>query len=78
MTILTVGVGGEVRLPDEVRERYGLAPEAALRVVETRGGILLVPQTGAPMSEELARELAEWQALGAEAWAMFGYEDEQA
>ena len=75
MTILTVGHSGEVTLPDPVRQRYGLTPETALRVVETRGGILLVPQTAAPLSEELARELQEWQALGADAWAMFPYED---
>jgi bifunctional DNA-binding transcriptional regulator/antitoxin component of YhaV-PrlF toxin-antitoxin module len=76
MTVLTVGSSGEVRLPDQIRERYGLSPAAALRVIETRGGILLVPQTKEPMSEELAKELEEWQSLGGDAWDMFPYEDE--
>jgi len=76
MTVLTIGRSGEVTLPDRVRERYGLTPTSSVRVVETRGGILLIPQTGAPMSEGLAKELEDWQALGAEAWAMFPYQDE--
>lgn len=76
MTTLTVGPGGKVQLPNEVCERYGLAPETVLRVVETRGGILLVPQGPDGMSDDLARELQDWQALGEEAWAMFPYEDD--
>jgi bifunctional DNA-binding transcriptional regulator/antitoxin component of YhaV-PrlF toxin-antitoxin module len=76
MTVLTVGRGGEVTLPDRVRQRYGLTPTSSVRVVETRGGILLIPQTSAPISEELAKELEDWQALGAQAWSMFTYEDE--
>jgi bifunctional DNA-binding transcriptional regulator/antitoxin component of YhaV-PrlF toxin-antitoxin module len=76
MTVLTVGRSGEVKLPDQLRERYGLTPTTSLRVVETRGGILLIPQTGAPMNEQLAKELEEWQSLGADAWSMFPYEDE--
>jgi bifunctional DNA-binding transcriptional regulator/antitoxin component of YhaV-PrlF toxin-antitoxin module len=76
MTVLTVGNGGEVKLPDQIRKRYGLSPSVALRVIETRGGILLVPQTEEPMNEELAKELEEWQALGGDAWGMFPYEDE--
>ena len=74
MTMLTIGQGGEVRLPDDVRERYGLTTQTPLRLVETPGGIFLVPQTGAPLNEQLVRELEEWQALGAEAWDMFPYE----
>jgi hypothetical protein len=35
-----------------------------VRLVETRTGILLVPLTDEPMSDELTRELEEWQALG--------------
>jgi hypothetical protein len=30
----------------------------------------------APMSPELAEELAEWQSLGAESWEMFPYEED--
>lgn len=77
MTTSTIGNSGEIVLPDQVRERYGLTPQSAVRIVETRGGILLVPQTNAPMSEELQRELADWQALGAESWSLFPYEDEE-
>jgi bifunctional DNA-binding transcriptional regulator/antitoxin component of YhaV-PrlF toxin-antitoxin module len=76
MTVLKVGSHGEVTLPDQLRDRYGVTPATPLRVVETRGGILLIPQTGAPLNEELARELDDWQALGADAWSMFPYEDE--
>jgi bifunctional DNA-binding transcriptional regulator/antitoxin component of YhaV-PrlF toxin-antitoxin module len=76
MTLLTVGRGGEVTLPDKLRQRYGLTPTTPVRVVETRGGILLIPQTAEPMSQELSKELEDWQALGADAWAMFPYEDE--
>ena len=60
-----IGMGGEIALPDALRERYGMVPNQEVRLVETRSGILLVPLTDAPMSAELTRELAEWQALGA-------------
>ncbi len=76
MATLTVGSAGEVFLPNGVRERYGLTPDTPIRVVETRAGILLVPQTGEPMSAGLAREIEEWQALGVESWEMFPYEEE--
>jgi bifunctional DNA-binding transcriptional regulator/antitoxin component of YhaV-PrlF toxin-antitoxin module len=65
-------------LPESVRERYGLSPDTPVRVVETRTGILLVPLTDAPMSPELARELAEWQSLSTESWSAFPYEDADA
>lgn len=78
MTRLTVGHTGEISLPGELRQRYGLAPDTPVRVIETRSGILLVPLTDRPMSEELAQELAEWQSLSTESLAMFPYEDEGA
>jgi bifunctional DNA-binding transcriptional regulator/antitoxin component of YhaV-PrlF toxin-antitoxin module len=74
--ILTVGPSGEIELPEKVRERYGIAPASPVRLIETRGGILLVPLSDAPMSAELAEELAQWQALSAEAWEMFPFEEE--
>jgi bifunctional DNA-binding transcriptional regulator/antitoxin component of YhaV-PrlF toxin-antitoxin module len=74
--ILTVGPAGEIELPDTVRERYGMAPETPIRIVETRGGILLVPLNRGPMSAELAEELAQWQALSTETWEMFPFEEE--
>ena len=72
---LIVEDGGKISLPGEIRERYGLTPDTPLRIVETRGGILLVPLTGEPMAEELSRELDEWQTLGSESLAMFPYSD---
>jgi bifunctional DNA-binding transcriptional regulator/antitoxin component of YhaV-PrlF toxin-antitoxin module len=74
--ILTVGPGGEIELPEMVRERYGMAPATLIRVVETRGGILLVPLSNAPMNAELAEELAQWQALSAETWEQVPFDEE--
>ena len=76
MEILTVGPAGQIELPDEVRDRYGMAPATPIRIIETRGGVLLVPLGKAAMSPELAEELAGWQALGAESWGMFPFEEE--
>jgi bifunctional DNA-binding transcriptional regulator/antitoxin component of YhaV-PrlF toxin-antitoxin module len=70
LTSLTVGRGGEIALPESVRERYGLTPDTPVRVIETRPGIPIVPLTNAPMSPEMTQELAEWQSLSAEAWDM--------
>jgi len=75
MNNLTVGRGGEIVIPDPVRNRYGLAPDTPVRIIETRGGILLVPLTNEPMSVELEQELKEWQSLSLETWSMFPYED---
>jgi AbrB family looped-hinge helix DNA binding protein len=73
---LTVEGGGRITLPPELRDRYGLAEETPLRVIETRGGILLVPLTNAPMSAALTAEIEEWQSLAAESFALFPYEDD--
>ncbi len=75
---LVVEDGGKISLPEEVREHYGLTPDTPLRIIETRGGILLVPLTNEPMSEELARELDEWQTLSAASLEMLPYEDTEA
>jgi hypothetical protein len=53
-----------------------MAPATPIRIIETQGGVLLVPMGDAPMNAELAEELAQWQALGAETWAMFPFEEE--
>jgi bifunctional DNA-binding transcriptional regulator/antitoxin component of YhaV-PrlF toxin-antitoxin module len=74
--ILTVGPAGEIELPDGVRERYGIAPATPIRIIEASGGILLIPLSDEPMSAELAEEVAHWQALGAESWEMFPFEEE--
>lgn len=74
---LLVEDGGKVTLPEPFRTRYGLKPDAPLRVIETRGGILLVPITDAPISETLRSELDDWQQLGAEGLAMFPFEEDR-
>ena len=66
---------GTVPLPLEVREKHGFTAETPIRIVETRSGVLLIPLTKAPMSEELAQELAEWQALSLSTWELFRFED---
>ncbi len=60
---LTVDDGGKITLPDPVRDRYQLRPDALVRIIETRNGILLVPLTNEPMSDELRRELEDWQSF---------------
>ena len=72
---LIVEDGGKISLPEEVCEHFGLTPETPLRIIETRGGILLVPLTNEPMSESLAREIDEWQSLGTASLEMFPYEE---
>jgi bifunctional DNA-binding transcriptional regulator/antitoxin component of YhaV-PrlF toxin-antitoxin module len=54
MASLAVGHHGEIALPADLRERYGLKPATPLRIGETRSGILLVPMTGEPMSTDLS------------------------
>ena len=75
MSTVTVGTTGEIALPKELRERYRIDSNTPLRVIETRGGVLLVPLTGEPMNPELQRELADWQSLSAGAWEGFEYDD---
>lgn len=62
---LTIEDDGKVTLPDAVQIRYGFKPNTAVRLIETKSGVLLVPLTDAPMSAALQAELEEWQALGA-------------
>ena len=76
MEIVTVGPVGQVELPDEIRDRYGITPATPIRIIETRGGVLLVPLGKTPMDPDLAEELAQWQALGAQSWEMFPFDEE--
>jgi bifunctional DNA-binding transcriptional regulator/antitoxin component of YhaV-PrlF toxin-antitoxin module len=71
---VTVENGGKITLPDVLRDRYGLAADTRIRIIETRNGILLVPLTDEPMSEALAAELRDWQSLGTDALEMFPYD----
>jgi bifunctional DNA-binding transcriptional regulator/antitoxin component of YhaV-PrlF toxin-antitoxin module len=75
---LIIEAGGKITLPDTIRDRYGLAQDTPLRIIQTRHGILLIPLTNEPMNETLRAELEEWQSLGAESLEMFPYEDTQA
>ncbi len=61
---LVIEGGGKITLPGDVLDRYGLAEETTIRIIETQKGILLIPLTDEPMSEALASELQEWQAAG--------------
>lgn len=56
---LKLDPNGQIVLPASVLAHYGLAPEAALRIVETHSGILLVPEQAGQMPESLAQELRE-------------------
>ncbi len=73
---LLIEDGGKINLPEDVRARYGLIPDTPIRIIETRGGILLVPLTNENTSAELARELDEWQRLGAASLEMFPYDED--
>ncbi|HEX7174745.1 MAG TPA: AbrB/MazE/SpoVT family DNA-binding domain-containing protein [Pyrinomonadaceae bacterium] len=72
---LIVEGGGRITLPSDVLDRYGLAEETIVRIIETQKGILLIPLTDEPMGEALASELREWQAIGNESWEMFPFEE---
>jgi hypothetical protein len=74
MTALKPGPRGEIVLPENMRPR--IAEGMAVRVIEIRHGILLVPLTKEPMSPALAQELAQWQSLASSSWEMFDYQDE--
>ena len=68
---------GKITLPDDVVDRYQLDESTPIRVIETRTGILLVPLTNEPISDALQSELEDWQALGAESFEMFPYEESE-
>lgn len=74
---LVIEAGGKVTIPEALRSRYGFEPNTSVRVIETQSGILLVPLTDAPMSDGLKAELAEWQSLGADALALFPFEEKE-
>ena len=74
---LLVENGGKITLPEDLIDRYHLEEDKALRVIETRNGILLVPLTDEPMNDALRAELEAWQALGAENFEMFSFEESE-
>jgi bifunctional DNA-binding transcriptional regulator/antitoxin component of YhaV-PrlF toxin-antitoxin module len=78
MTSVLIGPDGNLTIPTEIRHKYQMEPATPVRIVETSSGILVIPITDSPMSEELQSELAEWQSLSLETWDMFPYEEEAA
>jgi hypothetical protein len=72
---LVVEAGGRIKLPERITDRYHLAPDTKLRIVETRGGILLIPLTNDPISEDLQSELTEWQTLAQTSLETFPFEE---
>jgi hypothetical protein len=78
MSALKMTPGGAIALPRRVQKRYGFTAKTPIRVIETQSGILLVPLTDTPMTENLQQELREWQNLAATAWDMFPYASQTA
>ena len=72
---LIVGQSGEIWLPDEVCSRHGFTSGTLLRVVETRSGVILARETSDVPTEELTREMEEWQTLSLDTWKLFSYEE---
>jgi len=48
---------GKITIPADVLDRYQLDEETPLRIIETRNGILLVPLTEEPITDDLRSEL---------------------
>ena len=73
--ILTIEENGKLTLPNDIVERYQFKRESQFRIVETQKGLLLIPLTDEPMSDELKTELEDWQTMGADVWEMFDFEE---
>ncbi len=71
MSTAMIDPAGSLLIPDGVGQRQGLLPNTKVRIVEMGCGMLVVPDDGEPMPQELADELAAWQAMGATAWNQF-------
>lgn len=69
--VLIIEENGKLTLPENIIERYRFKKETRFRIIETQEGILLVPLTDEPLSDELKNELEEWQTLGAESLKNF-------
>jgi hypothetical protein len=74
MTALLLETNGTIKLPTESLKRYGFEQKMPIRLIETKEGVLLVPITNQPMSNELSREIAQWQEASSETWEDFSYE----
>ena len=76
MTALLLEPNGTIRLPKKSLKRYGFEEKTPIRVIETKEGVLLVPLTNQPMSDELKLEISQWQEASSETWEEFPYESE--
>jgi hypothetical protein len=75
MSAVVVDTTGSVQLPLDVCQRQGLLPNTSVRVIETRVGVLLVPEADQSLDSDLQAELAAWQSMGQSAWEQFPYEE---
>ena len=73
--VLTIEENGKLTLPNDIVERYQFKRESQFRIVETQKGVLLIPLTDEPMSDELKAELEEWQTISADGWEMFDFKE---
>ncbi len=73
--VLTIKETGKFALPKDIVERYQFNKENRFRIIETQNGVLLVPLTDQPMSDELKTQLEEWQPIGTDGWEMFEFEE---
>ena len=74
MSTVAFGPGGELTLPEDVLRRCGLTPDRPVQVIETEGGLVLVPLHDGPVTPALAEELDAWQELAGEGWNDFPYD----
>ncbi len=74
-SVLTIEENGKLTLPNDIVERYQFKRETQFRIIETQKGILLIPLADAPMNDALKAELEEWQAIGADGWEIFAFEE---
>jgi len=73
--VLTIEENGKLTLPNDIVERYQFKRETQFRIIETQKGILLIPLSSELMNDELKNELKEWQAIGADGWEIFEFEE---
>lgn len=74
MTAILLEANGTIKLPKKSLKRYGFEQKTPIRLIETKEGVLLIPITNEPMSDELKQEIAEWQAASSETLQDFPYE----
>lgn len=73
--VLTIEETGKLTLPTDIVQRFKFEKESRFRVIETQNGVLIIPFSDEPMSGALKAEIEEWQAVGADVWENFDYEE---